>query len=136
MPLVNSKFVRLKSDLISVYVIKKFTLQAQLLWLLNEILVITHYRNSINAVGTCPQLLWRFSKNINFFKINKSVDLLVDLVTYRVFFLFWLIWHSHNLVIFWAKIKFLDIFHIYIPIIFCKKNFRTIVRLLIFLCCF
>ncbi len=39
-------------------------------------------------------------------------------------FLFWLIWHAHNLVIFWAKIKFLDIFHIYIPFIFCKKKFE------------
>ncbi len=40
-----------------------------------------------------------------------------------MFFLFWLIWHAHNLVIFWGKIKFLDIFHIYILFIFCKKKF-------------
>ncbi len=64
------------------------------------------------------------------------VPLCLRFCIYRVFFLFWLIWHAHNLVIFWAKIMFLDIFHIYIPIIFCKKNFGTIVRLLIFLCCF
>ncbi len=48
-----------------------------------------------------------------------------SLNVYRVFFLFWLIWHVHNLVIFWAKIEFLDIFHIYVPIIFYKKNFRV-----------
>ena len=52
------------------------------------------------------------------------MDILWVLIcVYRVFFLFWLIWHAHNLVIFWAKIKFLDIFHIYIPFIFCKKKF-------------
>ncbi len=43
-------------------------------------------------------------------------------VIYRVFFLVWHVWHANNLINFWAKIMFLDIFHIYIPFIFCKKN--------------
>ncbi len=44
------------------------------------------------------------------------------LKAYRVFFLFWHVWHAHILINFWPKIMFLDIFHIYIPFIFCKKN--------------
>ncbi len=76
-----------------------------------------------------------FSNNIKF-KTFKDILRCLIYVNYRVFFLFWLIRHVHNSVIFWAKIEFLDVFYIYVPIIFCKKNFRAVVGLLIFLCCF
>jgi hypothetical protein len=49
------------------------------------------------------------------------------------FFLFWHVWHSNIFINFWPKFMFLDIFHIYIPFIFCKKNYRTFVSLLFIL---
>ncbi len=88
--------------------------------------------NATNNHFNSTFLINKIIFNLDFKVVNAYVN---EMYT-GCFFLFWLIWHVHNSVIFWAKIEFLDIFHIYVPVIFCKKNFRAVVRLLIFLCCF
>ncbi len=55
-------------------------------------------------------------KDRGFYDDNNKANLVIQGV-----FLFWHVWHSHILINFWPKIMFLDIFHIYIPFIFCKK---------------
>ncbi len=78
---------------------------------------------TLNLYG-CP-IIFRF---IYFFTMISN-----EITHTGCFFLFWHVWHSHILINFWPKIMFLDIFHIFIPFIFCKKNYRAFVSLLFIL---